>query len=334
VVTIARFQLLKGQKKFPLLLNLYTEGQSNRPKLNQKPYKTHMKMHNVFVKIAALSLMGGVMLITSCNEEERLTLSDTQDITEEAVTDSYFQDMDDMAGVAINAPSEDQYGGGRSATTITIEDERFNCAGIVVTVTPGANSTLDSPQGVLTVDFGAIGCTDLRGNIRTGKVIFTYNGRRFVSGSTVVTTVDNYTINGIKLEGTRTLTNVSGSTSEAPKFNAVLTNGKATLLADGTTAERESNITWSWIREANPANDYLLIDQSSVASGTTRAGREYSVLLTKALKYKRFCGIAVEGIKKYVIDATKEITIDYGNGECDKSVVITVNGVTRSLSVD
>jgi len=293
-----------------------------------------MKMNNVFGKIAALSLIGGVMLITSCNEEERLTIADTQDITEEAVTDSYFQDMDDMAGVAMNAPSDDQYSGGRAATTITIQDERFNCAGILVTVTPGENSTPYIPQGVLTVDFGTTGCADLRGNIRTGKMIFTYNGRRFVSGSTIVTTVDNYTINGIKLEGTRTLTNVSESTSEAPKFNVVLENGKATLLADGTSAERESNITWSWIREANPTNDYLLIDQSSVASGTTRGGREYSVSLTKSLKYKRFCGIAVEGIKKYVVDGTKEITIDYGSGDCDKSVVITVNGVTRSLSVD
>jgi hypothetical protein len=293
-----------------------------------------MKINNVFGKIAAASLISGVMLITSCNEEERLTLSDTQDITEEAITDSYFQDMDDMAGVAINAPSETQYSGGRVATTITIEDQRFNCAGIVVNVTPGANSTLDTPQGVLTIDFGTTGCADLRGNIRTGRVIFTYNGRRFVPGSTVVTTVDNYTINGIKLEGTRTLTNVSGSTSEAPKFNVVLENGKATLLADGTFAERESNITWSWIREANPTNDYLLIDQSSVASGKTRGGREYSVSLTKGLKYKRSCGIAVEGIKKYVVEGTKEITIDYGSGECDKSVVITVNGVTRSLSVD
>lgn len=291
-------------------------------------------MNNVFGKIATLSLIGGLILATSCNEEERLTVTDTQDITEEALTDAYFQDMDDMAGVAIGTPSDDQYSGGRTSTTITIQDERFDCAGIVVTVTPGPNSTLDVPQGVLTVDFGSTGCADLRGNVRTGKIIFTYNGRRFVPGSTVVTTVDNYTINGIKLEGTRTLTNVTGSNSEAPKFNVVLENGKATFLADGTFAERESNITWSWIREANPINDYLLIDQSSVASGTTRGGREYSVSLTEALKYKRGCGIAVEGIKTYVIDGTKEITIDYGNGECDKSVVITVNGVTRSLSVD
>jgi len=42
----------------------------------------------------------------------------------------------------------------------------------------------------------------------------------------------------------------------------------------------------------------------------------------------------VEGIKKYLIDGSKEITIDYGDGTCDKSVVITVNGISRSLSVN
>ena len=293
-----------------------------------------MKTNILYGKIGAFTLIGGILLMTSCNDEDRLTLADTQDITEEAVTDSYFQDMDDMAGVAIGAPSDTQYAGGRSATTITISDDRFNCAGIVVTVTPAENSTNESPKGMLTVDFGTTGCSDTKGNIRTGKLIFTYNGRRFVSGSTIVTTTDNYTINAIKLEGIRTLTNVSGSSTETPKFNAKLTNGKATFIADGTTAERTSDITWQWTRANTPADDYLTIDVSSTASGKTRAGRAYAVSLSKALKYKRFCGIAAEGIKKYVIDGTKEITIDYGDGTCDKSVVITVNGITRNLSVN
>lgn len=288
-----------------------------------------MKTNNLFGKIISLTLIGGVLVILSCNDEDRLTLADTQDITEEAVTDSYFQDMDDMAGIAIDAPEDDEYSGGRKATTITIEDQRF-CAGSIITIVPGANSTLSEPRGVLTVDFGTIGCADLKGNVRTGKLIFTYNKWRFQPGSTIVTTTDNYIINGIKLEGTRTLTNVTGSTSESPKFNVVLENGKATFLADGTIAERESDITWEWKR----AEAYLLIDQSSTASGTTRGGRTYSVSLSKALKYMRFCGIPVEGIKKYIIDSSKEIIIDYGNGTCDKSVVITVNGATRNLNVN
>ena len=291
-------------------------------------------MNKLFGKIAALTMIGGIFFVASCTDEDRLTVADTQDITEEALTDSYFQDMDDMAGVAINSPNETQLSGGRVSTTITIEDQRFKCAGIVITVESGPNSTIDVPQGVLTINFGTTGCTDSKGNIRTGKLIFTYNGRRFKPNSTVVTTTDNYTINGILMEGTRTLTNISGSTQEAPKFNAILENGKATFLADETVAERESNITWQWVRAANAVEDYLVIDQSSTANGTTRGGRAYTVSLSKALKYKRFCGIAVEGIKTYIIDGTKEITIDYGDGACDKSVVISVNGVTRNLNVN
>jgi hypothetical protein len=293
-----------------------------------------MKMNNLNGKITALVVIGVISLLTGCQDEDRLTVADTKDIVEEALTDSYFQDMDDMAGVAINAPTEDAYNsGGRVATTITITDERMSCDGIVISIEPRDGSTLDTPRGVMVVDFGITGCPDARGNIRTGKIIFTYEGKRFQPGSTVVTTVDNYTINGVKLEGTRTLTNVTGSNTESPRFNAVLENGKATFVTDGTFAERESNITWQWHRGQTFADDYLEIDQSSTANGVTRAGRTYAVSLSKALKYKRFCGIAVEGIKIYVIDGSKKITVDYGDGECDKKVTVLVEGKASSLTI-
>src|SRR6187402_3765183 len=165
-----------------------------------------MKLKNVLLKGISLVCISVAVRVSSCKEEERLTLQDTQDITEEAVTDSYFQDMDDMAGVAVQAPTETQFSGGRVSTTITITDDRFKCNGVVVTIVPGPNSTAAAPNGVLTVDFGATGCSDLNGNIRTGKLIFTYSKKRFQPGSTVVTTTENYFINGVKLEGTRTLT--------------------------------------------------------------------------------------------------------------------------------
>ena len=296
-----------------------------------------MKLKNVFVKSLLLACISAALLVSSCMDEERLTLQDTQDITEEAVTDSYFQDMDDMAGLAIAAPTETQFNGGRVSTTITINDSRFQCDGIVVTLDKAENSTLEVPKGVLTINFGIEGCKDSKDIIRTGKLIFTYSGKRFLPGSTIITTTDNYTVDGTKLEGTRTLTNVTGSTTEAPKFNAVLTNGKATF-SDLTVATRESNITWQWNKGVaqDLTDDFLLIDQSSKANGFTRGGRHYDVSLTKALKFKRFCGgIAVEGIKKYLIDGDKEIVIDYGDAkDCDRKIVVSVNGITRSLTVD
>lgn len=291
-------------------------------------------MKNKLFKSTSILIITAIALISSCNEEERLSVKDTQDITEEAATDAYFQDMDDMAGVAVE--SDNATNGGRISSgakiITTIQDDRFKCSGIVVTLEPDASSTQETPKGKITVDFGTTGCTDTRGNIRTGKLIFTYHGKRFISGSTVITTSENYTINGIKLEGTRTLTNVSGSTADAPRFNITLTNGKATF-EDGTAAMRISNITTKWERSANPLNDKLIVEQASTASGTTRGGRSYSVSLLKQLEFKRACGMAVTGIKKYIIDGQKEITVDYGDGDCDKAISVTVNGVTRNIVV-
>ncbi len=167
--------------------------------------------------------------------------------------------------------------------------------------------------------------------MRKGKIIFAYYKRRFQPGSTVVATTENYYINGIKLEGVRTSTNITGSTEEAPKFNVVLTDGKATFT-DGTVATRESDITWSWQRGASASLDKLVIDKVSTASGTTRGGRTYEVSLNEDLVYNRGCFFAVDGVKRYIIDGSKEIVIDYGVGDC-KTISVTVNGITRSLTV-
>jgi hypothetical protein len=292
-----------------------------------------MMLKQNLLKISALALVTSFVGMISCKEDEpqRLTLQDTADITEEAVTESYFQDMDDMAGIAIETPSDVTFSGGRTKGAVTINDDRFQCDGIVITIEPDPASTADVPKGVLTVDFGTSGCTDLKGNVRKGKLIFTYEGKRFMPGSTVVTTTDAYSINGVTLEGTRTLANIQESTSEAPRFNVILEDGKATF-ADAKIATRESNITFQWHRTDDPANDYLQIESSSTASGTTRAGRAYSMMLLDDLIFKRHCGIAVSGIKKYTI-GEKEITFDYGDGTCDRSFVITINGVSRTIGV-
>lgn len=273
-----------------------------------------------------------LFIMFSCKEEDRLTITDTQEVTEESVTDAYFLDLDDMATVAIAAPSNDEYSGGRAAS-ITIVDSRF-CANAVITITPGANSTLSVPNGVMTVDFGS-GCVDQHGNVRTGKLTFTYDKWRFQPGSSIVTTTDNYTINGVKLEGTRTVMNVNSESDDESvprKFHTVLENGKATFLADGSTATRESDITWQWTKGGTAADDFLSILATSEANGVTRDGNPYDVRVFESLIYKRNCGIAVSGIKKYFLGA-KEITIDYGDGACDKSVVVTVNGTSRNFNI-
>jgi hypothetical protein len=292
-----------------------------------------MGLKSKLSKVSTVWLFPALLIVSSCSDDGLklgdLTLTDTSELKDEAMADAYFQDLEDMTGIAIEAPTDDELGIGRAKSTIVVEDHRFNCDGIVITIEPGETSTKENPKGVLTIDFGTEGCEDLKGNVRTGKLIFTYSGKRFMPGSSVVATTDNYQINDVLLEGTRTVTNITGSTAESPRFTSVLENGKATF--PNRVVTRESEITWKWNRAANSLNDELVVEAGSWASGTTHSGREYEVDVLDELVYKRQCGIAVSGIKEYTFGNDRRITIDYGDGECDKTFTVTVGGISREI---
>lgn len=285
------------------------------------------------IKIFKLFVFAIVIVLsaffTGCNDENRLTLKDSQDISEDALTDSYYEDADDMASIALQSDN---------ATTgkivaigsrgIVISDARMACAGAVKTIVLADDSTLEIPKGTITIDFGT-GCTDGRGNVRSGKLIINFTGRRFMPGSTAVISTGNYTINGLALEGMRILTNISGSTESAPKVSIVLKGGKATFPS-GEIALREASVTREWIRASSPTEDELKVE--GTATGTSRAGRDYTINIKETLVFKRNCGLPVSGVKVFTVEG-KEIVINYGDGECDRSLTYTVGDRTVTTNV-
>ena len=288
-------------------------------------------MKNWFVKAASLFMVAMVVLVSSCEEEERLTAEDTLAISEESVSDAYFEDVDDLSSFVVFEGNYEQLGGrvaqdGRTAGT----DERItDCSSIVISFSEGSNAE----SGVITIDFGT-GCT-VRGNTRSGKLILTYSGGpRGTIGFTVVTTFENYKINGIELKGTRTVERIAASIETNIKHSITLVDGEAIWPNNGGTATRNAEFTREWVR--NPADEKVIVEGN--ASGVTRRGRNYEMNITDPLVYKRACmlteGIymAVQGTKVFTKES-KQIVIDYGDGECDKEVTITVNGATRSVNI-
>ena len=280
-----------------------------------------------------------LVLITmfSCDESGILEISNTDEVSveNEAVTDSYFEDADDLSVVAV-ASDNATVDGGKTSTggrKIIISDFRLECAEVTIDVAD--DSKPSHPKGVITIDFGDDGCVDKRGNVRKGKIIITYDGRRFFPGSTIVTTFDGYSINDIKIEGVRTVTNASDSLEEHPSFTIVVVGGKATW-PDETFATRESNRKREWIRASNPVNDEWRV--TGTAAGTNRNGVSYTMEITEALIFKRECAISsrifmpVAGVKLLTTE-NRQLTIDYGNGTCDKIVTITINGESKEVEV-
>jgi hypothetical protein len=140
----------------------------------------------------------------------------------------------------------------------------------------------------------------------------------------------------VALEGVRTWENLSNSTENSHKTEITLTDGKATW-EDGSFVTREHTFVRSWIRN----NTNSLLDQLHIegqASGTTRRGSDYNMTILEKLVYKRECVItegirmAVDGVKQFTMNG-KTLVIDFGNGECDRIISITVNGQVRNSNV-
>jgi len=289
------------------------------------------------------SLLGFALIwltfLSSCLDDKfELSDQDSQNIENEAVTDGYYEDAEDMSAlvVAVEPASE----GGRIASFgktagTKPPDLRFEGECVTITVDIAEDSQPGNPHGYITINFGD-GCTDVKGNIRKGIIVVEFKGKRFFPGSKIITTFDGYHINGVRIEGTRTVTNVTGSTTAAPKFEIILEDGVATW-PDETFATREGSHTREWIRATNPINDQWIVEGSAI--GSNRNGTLYQVEVTKPLVYKRECAIsnrvfmAVEGTKVLTVENISPITIDYGTGECDRIVTITINGQSRSVIV-
>jgi hypothetical protein len=286
----------------------------------------------------ALAVFAALAFFSACDPQEKPLQEEAAYVAEDVISDFALQDVDDLAGLAMI--SDAATSGGRTSgepRNITISDPRLNCANAVVTITMDPASTPAHPIGTIVIDFGE-GCTGPMGNVRKGKIIISFNGRRFMPGSVIAITFEGYSFNEIALEGTRTLTNISGSTEEAPAFEVELVGGQATW-PDGTVATREHCYVHTWQRAANPLNDQLVVtqcaDREVAASGTNRRGRTYTMKIVEPLRYKRGCPIAVSGVKVFTdVTSGKVITVDYGDGRCDRVVTITFNGQSRSFEVN
>ena len=309
-----------------------------REEFKQNISRKHMKtIENVFGKGILGLAMISMGLLFSCEDNNQVQISenDSNNVENEALAESYFEDVDDIATLAVSADASTSTGSREAAAGrggVKPSDSRFSCA--TITFEFAADNSLLNPHGFITIDFGT-GCSDARGNVRKGIIKIEFKGKRFMPASQIITTLVDYSINDIAIEGTRTVTNSSASLESNPKFTITVQGGKATW-PDGTFATREVNRVREWVRAANPLNDEWIVTGS--AAGTNRNGKTYQMEITKPLVYKRECastkgGIAVEGIKVLTVDG-KVITIDYGNGTCDKMITITIDGQSKEIEIN
>jgi hypothetical protein len=190
----------------------------------------------------------------------------------------------------------------------------------------------DVPNKKITVDFGA-GCTS-NGVTRKGKVIFTYTGNFLIPGSSVTTTFQGYEVNGLKVEGTRTITNTG---INLQNFEISLTvkvqNGKITWT-DGKT----STFTTDQVRKVTLGTSGYQASVTGTASGTSKTGTSYTATISEPLIFTQSCvekGTTIPNKGKINFSYQSiVVTVDYGFGDCDKKLEISYPGGIKAVTLD
>jgi hypothetical protein len=182
--------------------------------------------------------------------------------------------------------------------------------------------TTSTPRSI-TLDFGDVNCTATNGRLRRGRIRVTYTGRYRDAGTVITITPQGYHVNDQLIQGTKTVTNLGLNANGQPTFS-VLVNGSVTAADGSWTSTHQAQRTRTWI-EGNdtPAlnDDVYLITGSG--SGVNRNGVAYTTSIWRL----------VSGTVVVTPEGRPVRTIDYGNGSCDGTVSITVNGQTFTITI-
>ena len=286
-----------------------------------------------------------LLLVVSC-QKDKSTNSVTTDIeslvtasSDELTQESTFNEVfDDVTGIDDATAGEDlgiygangdgiftgqASGGGNDL----VNEPSVKC--FTVTVTPRERGVF--PKTV-TIDFGN-GC-EVRGHLRKGKIITVYTGRLHVPGSKAVTSFDNFSIDSFKIEGKHAVQNTTRPGSNQRSFTATVENARITNVNNGNWCAWKSTRIMTQV-EGNgtpffPKDDIFSI--TGTRSGACSEGKSWTSEIIEPLMKKIGCKWIVKGLGKISLNNTVGL-LDFGDGTCDNKATLTIDGVSRAISL-
>ncbi len=256
-----------------------------------------------------------IFFIACQNESEKagLILDDEEKsaFEDEETAENLFDVVETLTNSAIRQSEIST--GGRISKLI---DPELSCAKVTFSG--------DKQSGRIKIDFGD-GCEGPDGKIRKGIIIVEIEGHWLAQGSVIYTVLKGFYIGNIKIEGTRILTNVSLDL-EALVYTVEIIDGRITW-PDETYLTRESDRIHSW--KFGKGFDDFELQVEGEASGRTRLGIEYTSKTVEPLIFKSSCRentiyLPSSGIKTINVPEKPVITLDYGMGECNSNIDISI----------
>jgi hypothetical protein len=264
-------------------------------------------------------LASGLLLTTGCNRKDDVTPDDittaedrSEDNVETAISSEAMQ-----AG-----PTDPTTQNSPNLTTEADFHARFGAC---------ATRTFNYATNTLTIDFGPTNCLCPDGRYRRGQIVvhFTTDVLRRVAGAVV--TRQNYFVNDNQHTATRTFTDTGNGS-----FTVAVTNASIIRANNGGTHSWTAN--WTFTRTAGYNTPLVVADDvysvTGSANGTNRKGVSYTTTIQTPLVKRGDCfKYYVSGVISITNANNKTMTLDYGNGACDNTATVSVNGRTRTITL-
>lgn len=246
-----------------------------------------------------------------------------------ALTETYFSEFSNMTDQAITGNMV-YYKVGEVVVNNSIEgkpylNDKANCNVVITLDTANATKTI-------TIDWGSTNCTCNDGKTRRGKLVSTFTGSYFAQGTVITHTPVDYYVNDNKVEGTKVVTNMGLNGNGQPYYNVEI-NGVVTMSTGeivNYTSTRVRTFISGYTTPSIFIDDEYEITLSSNATVTN--GDSYEAHTTSPLVVKVGCGYIKKGVLSITPSGKPERVIDYGEGSCDATFTITVNGNTYVIN--
>jgi hypothetical protein len=285
-------------------------------------------MKTNFFKMGAGLLLALSITMIGCQDDENLR--DNQ-VAEENLTEAASvgdSEADDALDISQEVEADLLNNAGNTRTA----DSFGECAVV----------TNDEESKTITIDFGT-GCIGGFGVERSGKIFVNYSGSSIGDNlAKRVITFENYVVNNKGVSGTIELgnRNFDGDTlvSVHKLINLTVTfpNEKSVVYNGERTRK-----WYAGVQDGDPSNNEFIITGS--VQGVWSDGGEFTHEIVTPIISKWSCRLndgyfarvaGVVEVKKLRRFVERTRRVDYGNGECDSFITVTVGNRTYTISIN
>lgn len=271
------------------------------------------------------------LFTVACQDNPNLQNLDT-DVAEDAlIADAAYDDIFLEVDAVMNLMDEQGY----EQPSLKSAPDQEAC--VVITIVSEGDAFW--PRKII-VDYGD-GCdvsryNDTRERVRKGKIIIKISGPIWQEGSSREVTFDDFYINEHKVEGRRTVTNEGfweDGDYQGLRYFSVILDGGTVTTPEGQVISKDVNRTRTFVEGFDTKWDTRddIWHINGIATGVNRAGIAFSREITSPLWKEIGCRFITRGTVLIEAEGRPDVTLDYGEGDCDPLATITMDGETKEV---